>query len=99
MPIDPENVVVRIFEWAWIAVVAVIVGGYRKVTGLEAQQALLSQNLEHLEQRRQEDKELREDNRGQLMSTIELHNKMVCQKIDAVNARVSSVENLVKNGK
>lgn len=96
MALDPENVVVKVFEWAWLALVAVIVGCHRKVTGLEAKQALLDQNFSHLEQRRQEDREAREDQRQQLMETIELHNKMVCGKIDAVNTRVTSVEKLVK---
>lgn len=98
MAVDPENVLARIFEWAWVALAGVLVGCHRKLTGLEARQALLEQNLEHLEQRRKEDRDLREDNRGQLMETIELHNKVVVAKLDAVTERVTAVEKLVKNG-
>ena len=99
MALDPENVIVKIFEWAWLALGAVIVGCHRKVTGLEAKQALLAQNFSHLEQRRQEDRNARDEQRGTLMDTIELNNQVVCAKLDAVDARVTSVEKLVRNGK
>lgn len=93
-----DGVLVKIFEWAWLALVAVIVGCHRKVTGIEARQALLDQNFEHLQQRRKEDSELRDSSRAQLMETIELHNKVVVAKLDTVSERVTAVEKLVKNG-
>jgi len=98
MAVDAETALGKILEWAWVALVGVLVGCHRKVNGLEARQALLEQNLEHLEQQRKEDRDQREDSRGQLLDTIELHNKVVVAKLDAVTERVTAVEKLVKNG-
>jgi len=88
---DTDSFLVRVLEWAWVAVFAVISTLYRKVVGLETQQKLLEQNQDNYERRRQEDREVRAEHKEAVMEKIDLHHKVILE-------RVTRVETLIKNG-
>lgn len=81
---DSDNVLLRILEWAWIALFAMFAALFRKVTGLETRQQLLDAQLEQHEKMRLEDKAARKESRDQVIEMITIHHKNIEQRIDTL---------------
>lgn len=90
---DSDSLLLRVLEWAWLSLIAVILHIYRKLTGLDTQAQLLDQQAEHHEKLRKEEKDLRNDQRKEILDKIDSHHKTVMTKLDNVEMGIK------KNGK
>lgn len=79
--------------------IATVIGVlWRKVTGMETRAALLDQARAHHESLRSEDRADREAARKMIVERIDLHHKVVVEKVDGLSHRVDRLETTVKNG-
>lgn len=90
-----ETILWRIAEWLWLLfapVMALIVHIYRKLMGVETRAELLEQGARFHETRRKEDNRLRDEQRREVIDTINGNH-------DAVMKRLGGVEVALRNGR
>ena len=88
---DPDNILLKILEWAWLGLVALIVHIYRKLIGLDTQQQILQEARTCQARQRQEDQRHHDKQRGETLAAIDRSN-------DQVSERLTSLEKAVRNG-
>jgi hypothetical protein len=85
---DSDNILLKILEWAWIAMAGGMLHLYRKAFGLETRSQLLEQDKETRESQRKEDLKLRSEQRAEIIDTISNHHNDVMKRIDTLEVIV-----------
>lgn len=95
---ESDSLAIRIIEWGWLLLIAVAGDLYRRLSGVgrKADDAatrtlLLSQQNDHLEQLRAEDRRLRDEQRAEILETIKAHH-------ESVKSDLRELRKLIKNG-
>lgn len=80
-----------LLDYIWAPIVLWLVATWRKLSGHETRTRLLEQAELHHEQQRQEDKNLRDEQRKEMIDTIQAHH-------NSVKSDLTNIRKLIKNG-
>jgi hypothetical protein len=98
MQLDSDNLLMGVLAFMGTILVGAVSKLWMKVSGQETRNALLEAARLHHQAQRQEDRTDRADARKALETQIDLHHKVMIEKVDGINHRVERLEKVVKNG-
>jgi hypothetical protein len=96
--LDSDNLLLGILTFIGSVLVGTITALWRKVSGEATKTALLKQAQDQYDQQRLEDREDRTAARDAMVERVDLHHKIVVEKIDGLGHRVERLEKTVRNG-
>ena len=91
MELNSDNVLIGLFAFIGTTLITAVTTLWRRLSGLETRSLLLEQCQANFDRQRAEDMKLRNQQRGEIMASINDHHTAVMNRMDRL-------EKVVKNG-
>ena len=88
----PEVTITKIFELIWIPIVVVVVSLWRRISGVETITKLIRQHDEVELVRREEERNLRDEQRKELLEAIKVNHDVLIVAINNLSARIDGLK-------